>query len=78
MLIKVLYTDNKYDMVKDFVLDELILSDKIIKFYRSNRWVTVGDGPIRGMGGFYRGPERRHSQSELFHKKELINPPIFA
>ena len=47
MLIPVIYRDNKYDYVKDFMLDLLIDLDKIIKFKRSTGWVTIGVDSIR-------------------------------
>jgi hypothetical protein len=65
MLIKVMYKDGKYGMVKPFVLDKLIASGKIIKFFRSEGWVTIGVDRIRGArnGGCYKGPERRKDYS---------------
>lgn len=59
MLVRVMYQNAKFDMVKTFVLDELISSGKLKKFHRSQEWVTVGVDPVRGMGGSYKGPERR-------------------
>ncbi len=59
MLIRVVYPNNKYDMVKDYVLNELIASGKIKSFYRSSGWAVVGRDRIRGEGGLYGGPERR-------------------
>lgn len=59
MLIRVLYRDNTYDMVKDSRLDDLISAKKVVSFERSSGWVTVGRDPVRGVGGPYRGPERR-------------------
>jgi hypothetical protein len=61
MLIKVMYKDGKYGMVKPFLLDKLIASGKIIKFLRSEGWATIGVDRIRGTGNGarYRGPERR-------------------
>lgn len=64
MIIRVIYHNNKYDMVKDFILDTLIASNKITKFYRSDGWVTIGLDPIRGIGGDYSGPERRGIKNE--------------
>ena len=40
-------------------LDELIASEKIIKFLRSGGWVTLGIDPIRGKKRKFKGPERR-------------------
>ncbi len=62
MVIRVMYYNNKYDMVKPSFLNELISSGKIKKFLRSDGWATIGISPIRGMGGAYRGPERRTLQ----------------
>ena len=51
MLIRVMYMDNTYDMVKDIVLNDLVQSEKILKFYRAGHWAVIGSDPIRGMGG---------------------------
>jgi hypothetical protein len=65
MLIKVMYKDGKYGMVKPFLLDRLIVSGKIIKFLRSEGWIVIGVDRIRGAGdgGCYQGPERRKDYS---------------
>jgi hypothetical protein len=59
MLIRVMYFNDNYDMVKPFILDDLIASKKIKKFRRSEGWVTIGLDPIRGISGRYSGHERR-------------------
>jgi len=61
MLIQVNWTNNRYDYVKDFMLDSLIESGKVARFLRSSGWVTVGVDPIRNpkKKGDYAGPERR-------------------
>ena len=59
MLLKVMYQNEKYDMVKPSLLNGLISSKKIKKFYRSQAWVDIETDPIRGSGGSYSGPERR-------------------
>lgn len=62
MLIRVLYKDNKYDYVQDSRLEELIRSGVVKQFHRADGWVTVGEDPVRGMGGIaYSGPERRRA-----------------
>jgi len=63
MLIHVQYSDNRYDMVKEYWLDEMIASKRIKKFRRSDGWVTVGVDPVRGTRqvASYQGPERRRS-----------------
>jgi perosamine synthetase len=55
MPIKVVYENE----VESSLLDELIASNKIRKFLRSDGWATVGIDPIRGHGGSYKGSERR-------------------
>lgn len=60
MLIQVNWTNNRYDYVKDFMLESLIESGKVARFLRSSGWVTVGVDPIRSKRAVtYAGPERR-------------------
>jgi hypothetical protein len=47
MLIQVNYTDNRFDYVKDNLLDHLIKSKEIKGFRRASGWVTVGIDPLR-------------------------------
>lgn len=47
MLIQVVYPDNRYDYVKDYILDSLIETRTIARFRRSSGWVTLGRDPIR-------------------------------
>lgn len=64
MVIRVMYKNNKYDMVKASRLDELIDFGKIVKFLRSDGWATIGFTRLRGTGGIYNGHERRRPVSE--------------
>ena len=50
MLIVVQYTDETYDMVIDYHLDELINEGKIAGFSSSNGWVRV---PAKGEANNY-------------------------
>ena len=60
MLIQVSYDDNKYDYVKDFMLDKLIQSGTISSFRRRSGWVRVGVDPVRTQRREpYYGVERR-------------------
>ena len=60
MLIRVLKKDNKFDMIKEYLLEEHIQAGEILKFHRGSGWVTIGRDPVRGMGRLnYIGPERR-------------------
>jgi len=47
MLIHIMYPDNKYDFVREFMLGSLIEDGKVLKFRRSNGWVSVGEEPVR-------------------------------
>lgn len=47
MLIQVMYPDNNYDYVKEFMLDNLIDTGKITKFRREGHWVSIGVDPVR-------------------------------
>jgi len=59
--IKIISRDEKYDLVKPDLLNKLISANKIIKFKRSEGWVTIGIDPVRKQHGMYRGTERRRS-----------------
>jgi len=47
MLIQVKYPDNRYDYVKNNILDIMIESNNITEFKRSTGWVKIGVDPIR-------------------------------
>jgi hypothetical protein len=47
MLIQVIYQDDKKGTVEAYKLDDLIKANKIKKFRRSGKWVTIGADPIR-------------------------------
>jgi len=59
MIIRVMYKSGNYDLVKDILLDQLINSNKVLKFYRSGQWAIIGRDPVRGMGGSMSGYRRR-------------------
>ncbi len=59
MLIKVIYRNNSADMVKDYLLEGLITSGRIVAFRRSSGWVTIGRDHVRSGRRDYSGPERR-------------------
>jgi hypothetical protein len=68
MLIQVIFPNNRYDYVKDFMLDDLIESHEIAQFRRRNGWVTLGVDPIRqrAANGAYNGIERRAAFAALY------------
>ena len=62
MLIAVQYRDGKFDMVKNLLLDELISSESVALFRRSDGWVVVDKDHVRRVessGRYYMGVERR-------------------
>lgn len=66
MLIQVRYSDNTYDMLKSWRLQEFIGEGKITAFRRSDGWVTVeGDQVRAGADRGYGGPERRKRENNI-------------
>lgn len=64
MLIQVSYDDERYDYVKDFMLDVLIETGSIARFKRSSGWVRVGVDPVRRRkSASYDGQEKRRAAS---------------
>lgn len=60
MMIRVIYTDDKFDMVAPKMLDYLLGRNKISSFNRSSGWAVVGRDVIRSKSSNgYRGEERR-------------------
>jgi hypothetical protein len=60
MMIRVMYDDGRFDMVKPGMLDNLLNSQVVTSFKRNNGWVVVGRDAIRSSSrGNYRGMERR-------------------
>jgi hypothetical protein len=61
MLVQVNWTNNRYDYVKDFMLDSFIEAGVVARFLRSSGWVTIGVDPVRSSKPIpqYSGSERR-------------------
>ena len=61
MLISVVYSNGKHDLVKGFLLSKLIDDKNIVKFKRSDGWISITANNIRRTGEkhLYHGPERR-------------------
>ncbi|MCK4507413.1 MAG: hypothetical protein KAU27_02660 [Desulfuromonadales bacterium] len=60
MMIRVMYSDGKFDMVKPTMLDNLLDRQAVTSFKRNTGWAVVGRDQIRSSGrGNYRGTERR-------------------
>lgn len=62
MMIRVMYSDGRFDMVKPTMLDNLLNRQAVTSFKRTTGWAVVGRDPIRSSSrGNYRGMERRLS-----------------
>jgi hypothetical protein len=60
MLIRVMYDDGTFDMVKPQMLDLLLGTEKLISFKRSDRWAVVGRDALRkSRSQGHKGVERR-------------------
>lgn len=71
MLIRVMYPGNTYDYVREFMLNTLIETGKIVKFRRSGGWVPIAEGHVRSesLQHSYRGTERRVISTAKFIPK---------
>ena len=61
MLIRVIYNDGKFDLIKPQLLNKLLNEKKLTSFKRSGGWATVGRDPLRKnrLVNRYEGMERR-------------------
>ena len=60
MMIRVMYSDGRFDMVKPGMLDNLLNRQVVTSFKRNTGWAVVGRDAIRNSSrGNYRGMERR-------------------
>lgn len=69
MLIRVIYTNGAYDMVRPEVLDEMLARGAIAGFLRKSGWAVVGRDPVRSRSMHpYAGPERRRHSPMSGHQ----------
>lgn len=60
MMIRVMYSDGSFDMVKPNMLDDLLGQQAVTSFKRSSGWAVVGRDPVRGRSrSAFEGSERR-------------------
>ena len=59
MLIRVIYINRRYDMIKNFLLQDMIDAGIIWSFKRSSGWVVVGEDPVRREQRPFPGRDRR-------------------
>jgi hypothetical protein len=61
MLVQVQWTNNRYDYVEAFMLDDFIEMGVVARFWRASGWATIGVDLIRGElpDQEYGGAERR-------------------
>jgi hypothetical protein len=64
MVLHIQYQNNRFDYVNSNILDRLINTRRIKRFYRPSeeKWVIIGIDPIRGNGGDFEGQERRQAR----------------
>lgn len=66
MMIRVMYSDGNFDIVKPGLLDRLIEQESIAGFKRSAGWIVIGRDPIRtDRTTSYAGPDRRQRDFPL-------------
>lgn len=58
-MIRILRKNFQEAMVDEHLLDNLIISDRLIAFNRSDRWAVVGKDALREQNTLYPGAERR-------------------
>jgi hypothetical protein len=60
MLIRVMYDDGKFDMVKPQMLDRLLETNRVTSFKRNEGWAVVGRDTLRSSRSQgHKGLERR-------------------
>ena len=60
MLIRIMYDDGRFDMVKPQMLNLLLESEKLTSFKRSDSWAVIGRDTLRSSRSQgHQGPERR-------------------
>jgi hypothetical protein len=60
MLIRVMYNDGRFDMIKPNMLDDLLAKLTVTSFKRTSGWAVVGRDPVRSsVRSNYRGTDRR-------------------
>lgn len=73
--IEVEYADGSHAFIDDYLLEGLIKSKQINKFFRPSekRWITIGIDPVRSRRGNYCGLERRRTgrSGEMIPLREL-------
>ena len=71
MLISVILKDGTHEKVFANGLERLIELDQVMAIKRSDGWARLGVDRMRGDGGLYRGPDRRHHKHKTL--KSLIH-----
>ena len=61
MLIRVMYDDDQFDMVKPQMLDTLLETNRVTSFKRDEGWAVIGRDTVRSnlRSQGYQGLERR-------------------
>ena len=67
MFIQIMHLDNRFDYVKENMLDVLIESNQIASFKRSSGWVVLGVDPVRRINREDRSVYSNEIRSILTH-----------
>ena len=60
MMIRIMYSDGRFDRVRPHLLNNLLKQEKVTCFMRSRTWAIVGRDSLRGAcSDSYSGEERR-------------------
>jgi len=66
MLVRVMYEDGRFDMVRNDMLDILVANMKVRKIRRASGWIDVAHDRVRrSLGLPWSGEERRAPWPEL-------------
>ncbi len=81
MMIRIRYSDGRFDMVKAARLDHLIETEQIEGFKRANGWITLGVDPVRNkmFTNYYPGTERRGIvDPHVLNRDEILSANLYA
>lgn len=68
MLIRVKYSDNRYDMVRPEILDNLLKNGGVAEFLRRDGWVSSSSATVRKESkSDFKGTERRTRRTFSLH-----------
>lgn len=74
MMIRVIYTNGAYDIIKPSLLDEMLESGAVAGFLRKEGWAVIGRDPVRKRSRQpYEGAERREYARIPYESRPSLN-----